>query len=112
MKKIHKPDGYFLLDHDGDIRIFASWNGGYLDGDQWRISSAAKLDWEDEETLKFLTASNSHYYLRKGTEGRITAFNHGVLEDALAAGLRIIREEPCQFTDTTAETAESNKPTK
>ena len=110
MKKIHKPDGYYLLDHDGDIRIFASWSGGYLDGDSWRISSAAKLDWEDEETLKFLTASNSHYYLRKGTEGRITAFNHAVLEQALEAGCKIIREEPCHSINIAVENAANNKP--
>jgi len=93
MKRIHKPDGYFLLEFEGNIRIFASWGGGYLDGDRWQLSSPAKLDWEDEETLKFITASNSHYYLRKGTEGRITAYNHGALEQALEAGCKIIRED-------------------
>ena len=93
MKTPHKPDGYYLLDHDGDLRIFASWGGGYATGDSWKISSAAELTNEDDDTLTYTTASGSLYVLRKGSEGRVTTYNHSVLTQALEAGLTIIRGE-------------------
>lgn len=93
MKTQHKPDGYYLLDHDGNTRIFASWGGGYATGDSWKISSAAELTDENDDTLTYTTASGSLYVLKKGSEGRVTAHNHAVLAQALEAGLTIIREE-------------------
>jgi hypothetical protein len=110
MKKIIKPDGYYLLDHDGDIRIFASWSGGYLDGDSWRISSAAELREETDETLTYLTLSNTFYVLRKGSEGQVSAHNHAALEQALEVGCKIIREEPCHSINIAVENAANNKP--
>jgi len=43
---IHRPHGWVVLKftNEGDVffKIFASWRGGYLDGDSWRLSSGAK----------------------------------------------------------------------
>jgi len=40
---IHKPHGWVILKftNEGDefFKIFASWRGGYLDADSWRLSS-------------------------------------------------------------------------
>jgi len=92
-KRTHNPDGYYLLDHDGNTRIFASWSGGYTTGDSWRISSKAELQEETDTTLTYLTASGTEYVLMKGTVGRVSGYNHGVLNQALEAGLTIIRED-------------------
>ena len=114
MKVIHKPDGWLLLDHDGDTRIFASWGGGYLDGDSWRISSAAKLwpEEETEETLTYLTASGARYILPKHSRGQITGYNSTILAQALDAGLTVIEEDECLSINIAVENAENDKPTK
>lgn len=43
---IHRPHGWvilkFTIENDVFFKIFASWRGGYLDGDSWRLSSGAK----------------------------------------------------------------------
>jgi len=93
MKRIHKPDGYYLLDFEGDIRIFASWSGGYADGDSWLISSKAEQQEETDTTLTYLTASGSEYILTKGSCGKVSGSNHRALEQALEAGCKIIRED-------------------
>lgn len=42
---IHKPHGWVILkftnEDDVFFKIFASWRGGYLDGDSWRLSSGS-----------------------------------------------------------------------
>lgn len=42
---IHRPHGWVILKFtdEGDVffKIFASWRGGYLDGDSWRLSSGS-----------------------------------------------------------------------
>ena len=42
---IHRPHGWVILkftnEDDVFFKIFASWRGGYLDGDSWRLSSGS-----------------------------------------------------------------------
>ncbi|MCF6458985.1 hypothetical protein [Pseudoalteromonas sp. MMG024] len=42
---IHMPHGWVILkftnEYDVFFKIFASWRGGYLDGDSWRLSSGS-----------------------------------------------------------------------
>lgn len=42
---IHRPHGWvilkFTIENDVFFKIFASWRGGYLDGDSWRLSSGS-----------------------------------------------------------------------
>lgn len=74
---IYRPHGWVILKftNKGDVffKIFASWRGGYLDGDSWRLSSGSNEPpvlsdcgrywiWSQE--------SGSHYHLTvKGEDG-------------------------------------------
>jgi hypothetical protein len=64
-------------------KVFASWAGGYLDGDAWKINSGIDRITEDEYTFKFYGYSGSCYICQKGTYGTGTSFSTGVLTDLI-----------------------------
>ena len=47
-------------------KVFASWTGGYLDGDSWRMNSGIDRITEDETTVNFYGYSGSCYKCHKG----------------------------------------------
>lgn len=82
----YTPDGWMLLKVSGTngnihYRVFGSWSGGYLDGDSWRINSGITKVERDGTDYLFHGASGSVYRCRENSYGRITAYNHGVLDD-------------------------------
>jgi len=62
-------------------KVFASWSGGYLDGDSWKMNSGIDRIMEDESTVKFYGYSGSCYECRKGSYGTGTSFPTAVLEN-------------------------------
>lgn len=63
---------------DAHYRVFATWGGGYLQGQSWKINSGIESVTEDENYFYFLSASGSTYGCLKGSYG-ITGYGLGIL---------------------------------
>jgi hypothetical protein len=60
-------------------KVFASFVGGYLDGDRWRMNSGVVSVTESDDSYSFAGASGSVYSCRKG-KYRTTAYTQQILE--------------------------------
>ena len=50
-------------------KVFATWYGGYLDSDRWKLNSGIASVEEDEESVMFIGQSGSKYRCAKGKYG-------------------------------------------
>lgn len=80
---MNKPDRWVVLkmstqDSETIYKVFATWFGGYLDGDSWKINSGITDMREDEDYFYFIGFSGSKYACRKGAYGT-NSYTHGVL---------------------------------
>lgn len=83
----YTPDAYRVLSiqqEDGSnlIKIFGSWNGGYLDGDSWRLNSGTKDIVETFDKYRFHGYSGSVYEVNKN-QGKLTSYNAHILDGFL-----------------------------
>jgi hypothetical protein len=62
-------------------KVFASWLGGYLNGDSWKINSGIKSIEEDEDNYYFIGFSDSVYKCDKKAYGFATSFSYSILDD-------------------------------
>ena len=82
------PDKWVILKINSEInneiyKVFASWGGGYLDGDYWRINSGIVEVEEDENYYYFYGYSGSIYKCHKHTYGIIGASNKATLNNII-----------------------------
>lgn len=80
----HRPDGWVIMEQeqsDGkkEYFVFGSWSGGYLYGDSWRANSGIKSVEKDGDDYLFHGYSGSVYRCSAHSEGRISAYNAGVM---------------------------------
>jgi hypothetical protein len=61
-------------------KVFASWRGGYLDGDMWKINSGIDRIVEDGQTVTFHGYSGSRYVCEKGHYGTGASYTNNVLK--------------------------------
>lgn len=93
------PDKWLLVritGTDPHWRIFASWSGGYTQGDSWRLNSGVVRVEDKDEYYDFIGYSGSVYRCFKNSYG-ITAYGMSVLNDLVgkSAGLmEPVWEEP------------------
>lgn len=80
----YSPDGWCIIKNDKEYYVFGSWSGGYLGGDYWRRNSGIVEVEEGVELYYFHGNSGSCYVCNKNTEGRISAYNQGILHETLA----------------------------
>jgi hypothetical protein len=92
-----KPDNWVVLkmkkgDEKPTYKIFASWLGGYLDGDQWKMNSGiTKVD-EHDTYIDFHGYSGSVYRCIKGTYGTGTSWTGSVLNNFIETASEICAE--------------------
>ena len=86
-QRTYRPDRWVVLkidyahpENDPIFRVFASWAGGYADGDSWRLNSGIVNIEEDDDYYFFHGHSESCYQCRKGNYGVIATSNKSVLE--------------------------------
>ena len=83
----HTPDGWVIIrletPQEVYYKVFGSWSGGYLDGDNWRINSGIKGFTEEENCYKFFGNSGSCYICTKFGEDRLNVFTSGVLKSII-----------------------------
>ncbi len=65
----HHPTQFVVVRLRGELRVFASWSGGYLDSDEWRLSSSILRAEIRGDVLTFFNASGSRYVLPVGAYG-------------------------------------------
>jgi hypothetical protein len=61
---MYTPDRWLLIKINGKdphYRVFASWYGGYLGSDSWRMNSGVTKVSEDDEFYRFHGSSGSVY---------------------------------------------------
>jgi hypothetical protein len=79
------PHKWMLVRVKGETphwRIFATWNGGYLHGDSWRLNSGVESVENKDEWYDFIGHSGSVYRCSKTGYG-VTAYGMGVLESLI-----------------------------
>jgi len=60
-------------------KVLASWRGGYLDGDSWKLSSGIEETKNLNDRYEFLNNSGSIYICHKGYYG-MTMYTQSVYE--------------------------------
>jgi hypothetical protein len=64
-------------------KVFASWRGGYLEGDSWKMNSGIKSVEETETDFIFHGYSGSEYHCNKQCYGSCTSYTRMVLENMI-----------------------------
>ena len=78
------PDKWVILKINSEInKVFASWGGGYLNGDYWRVNSGIVKVEEDENYYYFYGYSGSIYKCHKDAYGVIGASNKATLNNII-----------------------------
>lgn len=79
---MNEPDKWMVIKINGDTphyKIFASWYGGFTDGDSWRMNSGITGVEKDGEFYVVKGASGSVYHCHEKAYG-IHAYGSGVLD--------------------------------
>jgi hypothetical protein len=92
--KITTPEGNILH------KVFATWTGGYITGDSWKMNSGITKVTYDGDYVNFKGYSGSVYKcINKDHCYKTTAYTHGVLEgmikkaDKIGAKIEVISFE-------------------
>jgi hypothetical protein len=80
------PDRWVVVKIDNNLdkpfyKVFATWAGGYLDGDRWKLNSGIKSVESDDDYYYFIGHSGSCYKCHKKGYGTATSYGEGVLQD-------------------------------
>lgn len=77
------PDKWVIL-KTGDIyKVFATWAGGYLGNDSWRLNSGISAVHQDKDYYYFEGFSGSCYKCHKKAYGVVAMYNKGALQNIL-----------------------------
>lgn len=80
---MYTPDRWLLIKINGKdphYRVFASWYGGYLGSDSWRMNSGITKVSEDDDFYHFEGSSGSVYHCHKKSHG-ISGYGASVLDN-------------------------------
>lgn len=85
------PDNWVIISiaKEGEetvYKVFASWAGGYLGGDSWRLNSGVKSAYKEDEDWRFSGYSGSHYVCNENHYGVIGGSNRSVLDEFIQRG--------------------------
>lgn len=79
----YRPDKWAIIEvsseHGTFRKVLASWIGGYIDSDRWKLSSAIRSVEKKEKYYEFFNESGSIYVCHKEAYG-ISAFTSSILE--------------------------------
>jgi len=85
---MYSPSAYRVILIDAPegqlIKLFASWSGGYLDGDSYRINSGTDMIFGSDGHWFFQGFSGSIYKLRKDSTGHLNSYTCGVYNRILS----------------------------
>jgi hypothetical protein len=80
------PDKWVVVKIDNNLdksfyKVFATWVGGYLHSDRWKLNSGIKSVESDDDYYYFIGHSGSCYKCYKKTYGTASSYGEGVLQD-------------------------------
>lgn len=84
------PDRWLVVKINSEqphYRVFASWGGGYLDGDTWKLNSGITKVTLIDGVYHFEGSSGSVYECRENSYGA-TGYGHGVLSSIISRSLK------------------------
>lgn len=99
MGYVNNPDKWMIIKISGKdphYRVFASWSGGYLDGDSWKMNSGIVSVNVTDDHYDFIGSSGSVYHCHKETYGA-NMYGMGVAtsyQDKLSPDFEIMSEAP------------------
>lgn len=82
---MYTPDKWLLIKINGKdphYRVFASWYGGYIGSDSWRMNSGITSVTEDDNFYYFHGSSGSTYNCHKKSHG-ISGYGSSVLNNII-----------------------------
>ena len=86
----YHPDRWLMVrlttNSKSHYRVFATWSGGYLDGDSWKLNSGVVFIKETDDRYSFGGSSGSLYVCRKNSYGS-TGYGYGVLDNLIKRSL-------------------------
>lgn len=75
-----EPEKWVILElPDKQYKVFATWAGGYLDGDKWKLNSGIEKIEQDDDFYYFTGYSGSCYKCHKKGYGVTTSYNLSIL---------------------------------
>lgn len=81
------PERYIILKlPDNLYKVYATWAGGYLGADRWKLNSGIEKVEEDDDYYYFIGFSGSCYKCYKKAYGTITAYGLANLNRILELG--------------------------
>lgn len=103
---MNKPDSWVILkitSKDVIYKVFATWKGGYLDGDSWRMNSGISEVIETKKYYDFRGYSGSSYICvkgRYGASGYTKSVLDSIIKDGLKRGVKVeIMDKETNFKD-------------
>ena len=93
------PDNWVVLKIPDGFKVFATWAGGYLDGDSWRLNSGIKEVEEDEDNYYFIGFSGSCYMCHKKRYGVAASYGQSVLDKILDTKKVELMDEQTNFME-------------
>lgn len=94
------PDKWLMVQvpDEPSPRIFATWAGGYLGSDEWRLNSGIKSIEEQEGYYDVIGESGSLYRCTKDMLGVASAYNRATLDTLIERyGIQVLT--PSQTAD-------------
>lgn len=80
---MESPDKFIVLKIQDGYKVFATWAGGYLNGDSWRLNSGIKSVTKENEYYFITGFSNSCYKCHEKSYGIMTSYGESVLQNIL-----------------------------
>jgi len=82
------PERWVILKmpEDNCYKVFATWSGGYLDGDRWKLNSGIEKVEQDDNFYYFVGFSGSCYKCHKSGYGITTSYGHMILNKIIEQG--------------------------
>lgn len=96
MVSTYQPDRWVIVKLPSHYRVFGMWQGGYLDGDSWRLNSGITNAVGFDDSFSILGYSGSVYEVAKGGYG-LTAYGSGVLREAIEKEKMVLLTEEEAF---------------
>ena len=85
------PDKWVVVKIDNNTdtlfyKVFATWSGGYLNTDRWKLNSGIKSMESDDDYYYFIGHSGSCYKCNKKAYGITTSYGLGILNKIIEQG--------------------------
>jgi hypothetical protein len=88
------PDRWVVVKIDNNLdkpfyKVFATWSGGYLNGDRLKMNSGIKSTESDDDYYYFIGHSGSCYKCHKKGYGIVSSYGEGVLNDMVENAYKV-----------------------